>query len=132
MLLTRLERREAIDAWPYLYRILLPALKRDPERTPGRLFDDLVEGRAGAWVAHDFPGHGVVVAEGNGSVLWITYTAGKAAGCLRDGMALLEDAARANGFTEIRLKGRKGWKRMFPDFEVVTDGFPVELRKVLA
>lgn len=128
MQLTRLERAEAIEAWPYLYRILLPALERDTKRTPGDLFDDLANGRAGAWVAHDFPGHGVTVAEACEGVLWITYTAGTAPlRYLREGMALFEQAARTNGFKEIRLKGRKGWRRVFPEFETTDD----ELRKVL-
>lgn len=132
MLLTRLEPHEAVDAWPYLYRVLLPALKRDSERTPGRLFDDLVSNRAGAWVAHDFPGHGVVVAEASEGSLWVVYASGKGGlAFVREAMNLFEQAARSNGYAEIRLKGRKGWQRVFPDFELMSGGFHVELRKVL-
>lgn len=137
MLLTRLEPHEAIDAWPSIYRGLHPAIERNEEETAGALFDDLVANAAGCWVAHGFAGWGVIVTRttSDPKCLWIVYATGAAKSgsvqYLRDAMALFEGAARSAGCEELRLKGRKGWQRVFPDFEVLNKGFHVELRKVL-
>lgn len=67
---------------------------------------------------------------------WLSYFAGavpfsprKWVGLMRDGMGLLELAARATGQAEIRIGGRD-WSRVFPDFERFDD-VPNRLRKVL-
>lgn len=137
MLLTRLEPHEAIDAWPYLYRLLLPALKRDTERTPGQLFDDLANGVYAAWVAHDFPGHGVAITavndESGEKTLQLHYGAGSGGpAALREAVGYLENAARGIGCITARITGRPGLKRALQGYEMTGQhGSLIELRKVL-
>lgn len=138
MLLTRIEPEAIPGLWPSIVKILRPALEPDTTRTPDDLYELLVMNRWAAWIAHGFNGVGIVVVEladdDEGRMcLFLRYVAGRAGiRVIREGLALLEDAARQAGCKMASIGGRKGWVRAFPDYTVKIDnGSYVELRKVL-
>lgn len=139
MLLTRLEPHEAIATWPAIERVLRPALTDRPVED---VREAIGSNDMAAFVAHGMAGFGIVVVrvadtlEGHRG-LFIHYLAGRTPkgetlATMREAVRLLEMAAPNAGCTEMRLGGRKGFIRAFPDYELlsVTDGH-VEMRKVL-
>jgi hypothetical protein len=71
--------------------------------------------------------------------LWAKYAAGRIEGgprariaALRWVTGALEALAEDEGCSEVRLEGRRAWRRAFPDYEITLDGKDtVHLRKVL-
>lgn len=138
MLLTRLEPETIPAVWPSIANILRPALDRDTVRTPDDLYEMLAGNHWAAWMAHGFAGLGVVVTEladdeQGHKCLFVRYVAGRAGvRIVREGLALLEQAARQAGCVRSSIGGRRGWVRAFPDYIVTIDnGSYVELRKAL-
>lgn len=134
MLLTRLEPETIPVLWPSIESVLKPALHNTAHDVRGLLETN----RWAAWLAHGFAGFGIVVVElandpdGN-KCLFVRYVAGRAGRKnIRRGLALLEDAARCAGCTLSSIGGRRGWVRVFPEYDVTNDGGSyVELRKAL-
>lgn len=140
MLLTRLEPDEAMATWPSIEMALKSALTDRPAadvREAVRTSDMAV------FLAHAMAGFGVVIVrvadtlETKAKALFIHYLAGRcplgrATATMREAVAHLETAARSIGCVEMRLGGRVGFLRTFPDYELIsrTDGH-VEMKKVL-
>lgn len=129
--------------WPTLLRIVAPALKRDTQAdAAGRLRDDLKSNRMAAWLCLGSVTGVIVVelcdlsADDPRKTLFVRYAAGGTQGRngrgLREVVGLLCDAAKAAGCELARIGGRRGWRRLFRDWELISDdGERVELKKVL-
>lgn len=140
MLLTRLEPSEAIAVWPSIERVLEPALERGEAGDRELLRKRIADNDSAVFVAHGFAGFSVVIArladtpEGR-LALFLYYLAGNAGRLwqtLPEAVELFFEAARQAGCSELRLGGRRGFRRVFNDFDVLSDdGSHVELRKVI-
>lgn len=127
---------------PYVWDDMLPQLKRalkfDPDTDAMTLFGDLLHEKRQAWKV---PG-GYLLTEftrTRGTLqksLWVTHVGGKAITALTGQteavMGQLESLAKQNKCVSINLWGRKGWKRLLPDFSAhpIGDG-RFEMRKAL-
>lgn len=124
--------------WGDMLPVLQRALKFDPDTDAMTIFGDLVSSRRQAWEVQG----GYMLTEftrKRGTLrktLWVTHVAGNAKtplSALTDAlMGQLEALARENKCVDIKIMGRKGWKRLLPGFSahIMGDG-RYELRKAL-
>lgn len=128
------------EVWPVLGPLLAPAVAHDRNASLEDVKAKLVTGQCEAALVASGGAQGVIVTEictiDAVKVCWVSYVAGtvKASprqwlAIMRDGIAQIEDMARAAGCQETRIGGRD-WSRILPDYQRFDD-VPNRMRKVL-
>lgn len=112
------------EIWPHVEKFLASALIRSPDGdSPLDALHELRDRRLLLWVVWS-PGETAILAAattrlidiGKGRVCVITACGGNDFKRWKWAMDELEKHARAEGCVELRMSGRKGWARMFPEF----------------
>lgn len=113
--------------WPIVGPMLLPAIRRGGTSVE-EVCEALATDMAQLWIAHQGEAvHMALVTQvGEGEChLWLL--GGKKR---HRWLHLIEDlkaAARAIGCRKLTLGGRKGWRRVFPDWRVTGDGLEIDI-----
>lgn len=110
------------EIWPHVELFLASALVRSPDGdTPLDALHELRDRRLLLWIVWD--GWKILAAAttrlidiGKGRVCVITACGGRDFDRWKFAMNDIEKHARDEGCVELRLSGRKGWARMFPEF----------------
>lgn len=118
-----LSTREIVSNWPRIATMLAPALN-DPQRYTIRdLFDRAMLGRVQLWVAASEL-RGVLAAFATdvleyprSRTLRIFLGAGTDHRAWSDKIRVLEEYARSRNCQHVEIQGRRGWERVFPDYE---------------
>jgi len=119
-----LDERGVSDYWPKVEPMLAAALERDGWKLrPADLIAQISEGLMGLYVAHDFEKGdvlGAIAAEvqeyPNARVFSIAYCGGHDLYRWAPLIADMEREAVRLGCHVVRIPGRKGWGRVFPDY----------------
>lgn len=121
-------------AWPHLLPFLEEYEERTRFTTPQDVLEQALRGEMQLWTYHDgdYRFRGVLgtrihqTPAGPVCALWLTL-GHNAMELIQDAYQVIERWARANGCYAMEIVGRRGWKRVLPDFEEES----VVLRKVL-
>ncbi len=109
--------------WPHVRQFIVAALERCPNTTEHDIARALSMD-ALLWVRTDGDEiHGAGVTRLFNGPLGLTCDVmayGGACDDWRSAFAPIEDYARAEGCAAIRIEGREGWKRVFPDYEIAS------------
>lgn len=125
--------------WPEVWPVLRPAVERDKRRSMMDVFGQLASGELWLWRLSGDPDGLLVttVEEEPGTchrrIFWIVYAAGVVATKAGFGevMDFCERQARGFNCSELKMEGRKGWERLFPEFECEPQEGGFIYRKVL-
>jgi hypothetical protein len=132
---------EVQRCWPWLSRLLRPAVEVDGTIELEKLREQIVGGNMGLATVHAPKTAGIVVIHpvmlSGVYCLWIPYIAGRIEGgpkhwlrTMRGIMAHFVALATKAGCDEVRIGGRD-YTNIFPDFERFDPDHPNRLRKVL-
>ena len=123
--------------WPQAEAALRVVTDFGSDIDMAKVLGELVAGRLALWLV----GHGWVVTEvtinpDGKRTFWVLMAGGtvgeKLSALTSETMAQFEALARRSGYMDIRIWGRRGWKRLLPDYDALPlEGGRVELRKVL-
>jgi hypothetical protein len=112
------------EIWPHVEAFLAAALWRSPDGdTPADALHELHDRRLLLWIVWAPDDREILAAAttrlieiGKGRVCVITACGGRELERWKWSIGEIEKYARAEGCIELRLMGRKGWVRMFPEF----------------
>jgi hypothetical protein len=128
--------REYVERWwPQCEPLLEKALERDGWKlTPDQLLDQICSGLMGLYVVTDLSTAEVLAAAAcealeypNANVFSIAYLGGREAHRWAHMIGLLEQEAVDLGCHVVRIPGRKGWARVFPEYREVHRVFEREV-----
>lgn len=130
--------REAVEKlWPVCAPLLAQALERDGWKLkPEQLLAQIAEGLVGLYVVEDFATAEVLAALAcevceypNAQVFSVSYLGGRDAHRWVHLIADVEREAVRLGCHVVRIPGRKGWGRVFPDYAEVHRVFEREVMR---
>lgn len=112
-------------AWAAAEPWLLPALERDGWKVrPDHLLDFIRTGAMELWMCLDTATNEIIAAlvtEGleypKARIFSLAYCGGRDVARWAPWIVALEDIAAQRGYTHVRIAGRRGWERIFPDYE---------------
>jgi hypothetical protein len=112
------------EIWPHVESFIASALWRGPDGdSPADALFELRDRRLLLWIVWASDEQTILAAAttrlidvGKGRVCIITACGGRELARWKRAIDEIEKYARAEGCVELRLMGRKGWVRMFPDF----------------
>lgn len=124
-----------VDLWPMVEPMLIPALEREGWKLkPDQLFRQIADGLMGLYVVQDFQKGEIVAAMAcevqeypNALVFSIGYCGGHDLETWVHLIADFEAEAKRLGCHVLRIGGRKGWGRIFPDYREVLRIYEREL-----
>jgi len=120
-MLSLLSINETLQHWGEIGAALEPAVKRDPKRDLGLVKAQVATRNLVVWKSIGAIRAYVVTqitSEPEGRVFWTIYIAGEGKPSeSRPLMRLLEQRALETGCKAHRFEGRKGWGKLFPDYE---------------
>jgi hypothetical protein len=129
-----LEAKDIGQYWPAIINFLLKV--ENPDWTTDQVYESLINKDSQLWgMTENHKITGILItrierAQHLYGLIWIAASEGENAG-LEKGIPLylscVEGWMRDLGCKEIRIHGRRGWKRVLPGFEEAT----IELRKQL-
>lgn len=109
---------------PHFWPVVRPLLQAAVDHNGDWTIEEIERGLADKmllWVATD--GTRVLAAAvtrllqtKNGKVCQVVACAGKELNLWRSGILAIESYAKAEGCASVRLRGRPGWKRIFPEY----------------
>lgn len=115
---------EIASDWEDLRAVLVDAIEVDPSRQEADVFRDLMAGDMALIRVDAGDMQGFVVIEFDAPRCLLLYAAGSIGnlwhGTFRPILAGLEELARRNGCTEMRIEGRD-WSRLLTDYEPGTE-----------
>ena len=121
-----LEEQGVRDAWPKVEGFIREALERDGWKVrPSDLMQQIASGEIGLYVVRDEGGEilGAVACEvqeyPNANVFNIAYCGGHELHRWAHLLGNLEAEAARYGCETVRITGRAGWGRVFPDYHEV-------------
>jgi hypothetical protein len=115
---------EAETLWPMAMKLLEPAIEREGKNvSEASLYQDLALGKMGLFLVRDDAAHDIlavilceVIDFPNVSIFSFAYLAGKDHERWKHLIAHFESIARQRGCTRLRIPGRPGWQRVYPEF----------------
>lgn len=115
--------------WPWVWKFIEAALKRGVGPKPSLLevYTKIWNKELQLWVVwknKEIVAAGLteVAIEGSRKVCWIYAAGGNAKEAFHSTFSRVVDWARINGCFSIRIRGRKGWKRIFKDMVEIEPG----------
>ena len=122
MNLRKIEPNEVVATWPKARAFIMRAVRyEDPEYSEMDVVNLLVAGERTLFVIEDDGIVGAVVA---GIISYRLTKRCRIHWCGGDGMPdwvhlidVIEEWAMKHGCTSVRISGRKGWERVFPDYD---------------
>lgn len=113
-----------VEIWPHVEAFLSAALWRSPDGDkPADALQELRDKRLLLWVVWAQEDTAILAAAttrlidiSRGRICVITACGGRELERWKQFIAEIEKFARAEGCVELRMMGRKGWVRMFPEF----------------
>lgn len=132
-----LEEAAVMDAWPKVEGFLADALERDDWKVrPADLLNQIAAGVMGLYVVRDFSTGDTLAALAcevqeypNASVFNIAYLGGRDLYRWANLLGEMEREAVRLGCDTLRITGRPGWGRIFPDYREINRVFE---RRVVA
>lgn len=134
--LVRVPKDGVSKAWPLAAPLLEKAVNRTEKVTLSGLRESMISGDMQLWLVYDTASNSVLAACGTELA---TYVSGfKTARLLLLGgldldrwaffLANFEKWAKEEGCDAVEMVGRKGWGKMFPDYEPIEHWFAKEIR----